>query len=52
MRLLEDGAGARKAKAVLVEGDGGRDLRRHGRVGRRAKRASEMAYVPTHEDER
>ncbi len=51
MGLFEDGAGAGKAKTILVEGDGGRDLGRHGRVGRRAERATKVADVTAHEDE-
>ncbi len=52
MGLFEDGARAGKAKASVVEGHGGRNLRWHGRVGRRAERATEVADVPAHEDER
>jgi len=49
--LFEDGARAGKSKAGVVERHGGRDLRWHGRVGRRTERATEVADVPAHEDE-
>jgi len=50
--LFEDGARAGKAKASVIEGHGGRDFGWHGRVGRRPERATEVADVPAHEDER
>lgn len=52
MGFFENGARAGKAKASVVEGHRGRDFRGHGRVGRRAEGATEVAHVAAHEDER